>query len=96
MAIRLHDWFCLKPERDNFKPNNLTDADLIFCHDHLVHDQIMGSLERRFAGNEPVKMLIYGDWGIGKTHTINHICKWLEKNKTDYWRSPDFPDRLLM
>jgi hypothetical protein len=88
MAVSLHDWFCLKPGRDNFKPNNVADADLIFCHDHLVNDQIIGSIERRFAGNEPVKMLIYGDWGVGKTHTINHICKWLAQRNEEY---PCFP-----
>lgn len=92
MAVRLHEWFCLKPGRDNFKPHNVADAELIFCHDHLVNEQIVGSLERRFAGNEPVKMLIYGDWGVGKTHTINHICKWLEHHKEEYPAYPVFID----
>src|SRR4051812_45386806 len=88
MAVLLRDWFCLKPGRDNFKPHNVNDADLIFCHEHLVNDEIIGSLERRFAGNEPVKLLIYGDWGVGKTHTIDHIVKWLDQRKDEY---PAFP-----
>lgn len=88
MPLLLNDWFCLKPGRDNFKPHNVHDKKLTFCHQHLVNDEILGSVERRFAGNEPVKMLIYGAWGVGKTHTINHICWWLETHKADYPAHP--------
>jgi hypothetical protein len=88
MPILLRDWFCLKPGRDNFKPHNVKDSNLTFCHGPLVNGEIIGSIERRFASNEPVKMLIYGDWGVGKTHTLNHIRWWLEANKTDY---PAYP-----
>jgi Cdc6-like AAA superfamily ATPase len=88
MPLLLQDWFYLKQDRDNFKPNVVKDSKLTFCHNHLVTDEILGSLERRFASNEPVKMLIYGDWGVGKTHTINHICWWLDQNKVDYPARP--------
>lgn len=88
MPIVLQDWFCLKPGRDNFKPHNVRDSSLTFCHQPLVNDEIIGSIERRFAGNEPVKMLIYGDWGVGKTHTLNHISWWLETHKGDYPAHP--------
>jgi len=83
-AQRLQNWFCLKVGRDNFKPHNVKDKNLTFCHQHLLTDEILGSIERRFAGNEPVKMLLYGDWGVGKTHAINHICWWLDEHKDDY------------
>jgi hypothetical protein len=86
--LLLHDWFCLKPGRDNFKPHNVRDKNLTFCHKHLVNDEILGSLERRFAANEPVKLLIHGDWGVGKTHTINHICWWLDAHRADYPAHP--------
>ena len=88
MPILLREWFCLKEGRDNFKPHNDRDSRLVFCHDHLLHDEIETSIQLRFAANEPVKMLLLGDWGVGKTHAVNHIKWWLEDNKTDY---PAFP-----
>lgn len=88
MPILLREWFCLKEDRDNFKPHNERDSQLVFCHDHLLHDEIETSIQLRFAANEPVKMLILGDWGVGKTHAVNHIKWWLEDNKTEY---PAFP-----
>jgi hypothetical protein len=29
-------------------------------------------------------MMIYGDWGVGKTHAANHIRWWLEQNAASY------------
>lgn len=84
MPLLIRDWFFLKHGRDNFKPNVISDSRLILCHEDLVQDEIIGSIERRFAANEPVKMLLYGDYGIGKTHTLYHIAWWLEENKADY------------
>ena len=88
MAILLREWFCLNEGRDNFKPHNERDSQLVFCHDDLLHGEIESSIELRFAANEPVKMLILGDWGIGKTHAVNHIRWWLEEHRDDY---PAFP-----
>src|SRR5688500_17420703 len=83
MPVLLKDWFNLKTGRDNFKPHNVNDRRLLFCHGELLHDEILRSIELRFAGNEPVKMLILGDWGVGKTHSVNHICWWLEEKKAE-------------
>ena len=77
----LNEWFCLKDGRDNFKLRAREDANLIFCHDQEIQGDILGSIELRFAANEPIKMLIYGDWGVGKTHTANHIRWWLTEHK---------------
>ena len=33
-------------------------------------------------------MLIYGDWGVGKTHLLYHIQYWLKQNETDYPVTP--------
>ena len=88
MPILLRDWFCLNTNRDNFKPNNVRDSSLTFCHQNLVNGEIIGSIERRFSSNEPVKMLIYGSWGVGKTHTLNHIKWWLNSNENEY---PAYP-----
>src|SRR4029453_257606 len=88
MPILLREWFCLKEGRDNFKPNPQQDSRLVFCHEKLLSEEIQTSVEARFAANEPVKMLILGDWGVGKTHAVNHIKWWLNENNADY---PAYP-----
>src|SRR5438046_2443563 len=84
MPTTLREWFCLRPRRDNFKPQVVRDRNLFFCHEDQLQEEILRSIEMRFAANEPVKMLIHGDWGVGKTHTAHHICWWLETNANDY------------
>ena len=88
MSLKLHDWFCMKPDRLNFKPRIPEDAALIFCHDQILNTQILGSIEAAFAKGEPVKMLIYGDWGVGKTHLLYHIKYWLNQHEGDYPVTP--------
>jgi len=80
----LNDWFCLKNGRDNFKLKVREDSNLILCHNNEIDNDIIGSIERRFAANEPIKMIIFGDWGVGKTHAANHIGWWLEQHKSEY------------
>jgi len=84
----LREWFCLKEGRDNFKPHVERDRSFVFCHRQLLSDEIIGSIERRFAANEPVKMLIYGDWGVGKTHGLHHIRWWLDTKEDEYPARP--------
>lgn len=84
MAKTLNQWFCLKPGRDNFKVDVVKDAHHLFCHEEDLNSEILQSIKKRFASNEPVKMILYGDWGVGKTHAANHICWWLDTYKDDY------------
>jgi hypothetical protein len=88
MPFRFQDWFCMKPGRNSFLPRIPNDAELIFCHDQILQTDILGSIEAAFAKDEPMKMLIYGDWGVGKTHLIYHICWWLKKNEADFPARP--------
>tara|TARA_R100001594_G_scaffold146630_2_gene198297 strand:- start:719 stop:1867 length:1149 start_codon:yes stop_codon:yes gene_type:complete len=80
MATTLKEWFCLQDGRQNFKPNVRADRELIFCHTEQIEEKAQMSIERSFATGEPVKMMIYGNWGVGKTHAVHHICWWLEQN----------------
>lgn len=80
----LKEWFYLKANRDNFKLKAREDSHLILCHTDEIADDVIGNIERRFASNEPIKMLIYGDWGVGKTHTAYHIGWWLDTYAKDY------------
>jgi hypothetical protein len=86
----LREWFYLKPNRDNFKLKAKEDSDLILCHESEIQQDIIGNIERRFAANEPIKMLLFGDWGVGKTHTANHIGWWLGQ------RHDEFPAKTVM
>jgi hypothetical protein len=80
MVATLREWFCLKADRQNFKPNVRKDRGLIFCHTDEIEERAQMSIERSFSTGEPVKMMIYGNWGVGKTHAVRHICWWLEQH----------------
>jgi hypothetical protein len=88
MPFKLNDWFCMKPERLNFKPRIPEDAGVIFCHDQILNDEILASIQAAFAKSEPVKMLLYGDWGVGKTHLLYHVQYWLKQDEADYPATP--------
>ncbi|MCL4795648.1 MAG: hypothetical protein KJZ84_13880 [Bryobacteraceae bacterium] len=88
MPLILGDWFCMQDGRSSFLPELPEDANLIFCHDDMIKEKIITGIEMRFATRKPVKMLIYGDWGVGKTHLMYHIRWWLEQNTEDY---PAYP-----
>lgn len=84
MPITLADWFCMKDGRSSFIPRLPEDARLVFCHGQLINDDILSSIQQCFATDDPIKMLLYGDWGVGKTHVLYHIKWWLEQNAADY------------
>lgn len=84
MPFTYQDWFCMKSGRNSFLPKIPEDAKLIFCHGDVLQSEILSSIEASFARNEPIKMLVYGDWGVGKTHVLYHVCYWLETNRADY------------
>jgi hypothetical protein len=79
----VNEWFFLKPQRANYKPNVQRDGSLMFCH-RTDQAAIENRIERAFAIDEPVKMMIYGDWGVGKTHSVHHISWWLSQNAASY------------
>lgn len=78
------EWFCLKEDRKNFKPQVWNDRGLIFCHEEEMQKNIIQSIRKRFSAGEPVKMMLFGDWGVGKTHAVNHIAWWLDQNASAY------------
>lgn len=84
MSIDLQEWFSMKEGRSSFVPQVPDDAHLIFCHNKQIEDEIVPCIQQAFATRKPVKMLIFGDWGVGKTHLLHHIGWWLEENKEHY------------
>jgi len=88
MPTTLNEWFCMKGERSSFMPQLPDDAQLVFCHKEQIEDEILIDIEKRFATKKPIKMIILGDWGVGKTHATYHIKWWLNQNRADF---PAFP-----
>jgi hypothetical protein len=79
----LNSWFFLKGERRSFKPHPLQDRDVMFCHQD-VEGNIRVAIERAYALGETVKLLLWGNWGVGKTHTLRHIEYWLSTHSEDF------------
>jgi hypothetical protein len=84
MALHLNDWFCMKPNRSSFIPRIPDDAPLMFCHSNVLIGNILTSIEAAFATDAPVKMLIYGDWGVGKTHLLYHLKWWFGEKQDEF------------
>jgi hypothetical protein len=80
---RLNDWYFLREDRSSFKPQPLRDGELMLCH-RDVEASIRFAIEKAFALGETVKLLLWGDWGVGKTHTLRHIEHWLRQHSNEY------------
>ncbi len=83
----MQSWFGLKEGHKDFTIENDTDARLFFARNEL-DKQLNGILRRSFRTGNPPKLVLYGDWGIGKTHTMRHIQYVIETRD-------DFPARVV-
>lgn len=91
MAAPLNERFCLKDDRKNFTINfrhNQEDRAAYFGKTKINNEIIEGIHERYMMGNQPKKYL-YGQYGVGKTHTLFNIKYQLEESpearaSTDY------------
>ena len=91
MVAPLNERFCLKGDRKNFTINfrlNQEDRAAYFGKNKINEEIIKDVRERYMMGNQPKKIL-YGQYGVGKTHTLFNIKYPLEespeaKKITDY------------
>lgn len=73
----MKEWFCLK-EKDYFYIDPQEDAPVYFGRQEL-HQRLMMTLRNSFMTKAGVpKILVWGPWGGGKTHTLFHIKYFLE------------------
>ena len=79
----MQEWFGLKTEHRDFTIETDGDARLFFAR-HEIDEQLHSILRRSFRTGSPPKMVLYGDWGVGKTHTMRHLEYVIESN-------PSFP-----
>ena len=82
MATPLNEMFCLKDDRRNFAINfrvNPEDRAAYFGRQKINEEIIEDIRERYMMGNQPKKYL-YGQYGVGKTHTLFNIKYKLEES----------------
>ncbi len=80
-------WFGLKDEHVDFTIANDLDARLFFVR-HELDDTLRSILRRSFRTGNPPKFVLYGDWGVGKTHTMRHVQHVIEN-------TPEFRARVV-
>ena len=91
MPTPLNKRFCLKGERRNFAINfrgNHEDRAAYFGKSK-INEQIIKDIRERYTMGCQPKKYLYGQYGVGKTHTLFNIKYKLEespeaKTKTDY------------
>ena len=78
----LSSWFGLRDGHRDFFIANDADAGLLFARQEL-DSQLQAILRKSFRTGNPPKFVLYGDWGVGKTHTMRHIAH-VVKNTPGY------------
>ena len=73
------EWFGLETGHNDFTIETESDADLFFAR-HELNDRLISMLRWAFRTSAPPKLVLYGDWGVGKTHTMRHIEYVIENN----------------
>ena len=73
----LASWFGLKEGHRDFFIANDDHARLLFARQEL-NGQLQAILRKSFRTGHPPKFVLYGDWGVGKTHTLHHIAATVE------------------
>ena len=84
----MQGWFGLKEGHRDFSIETDADARLFFGR-HELNDQLLSILRRSFRTGNPPKLVLYGDWGVGKTHTMRHVQHVIET------RGDDFPATVV-
>src|SRR5262249_23736578 len=82
MMEKMADWYGLKAGHTDFYIENDADAEVFFARGQL-DTQLQGILRRSFRTGNPPKFVLYGDWGVGKTHTLRHI-EYVMRNAPGY------------
>lgn len=77
MNESIAEWFGLKSEHQNFFIESDANAAMLFSRSEL-DTTIRRLLRRSFRNRLPPKFVLWGDWGVGKTHVMKHIMYWME------------------
>jgi len=77
------EWFCLKDGRDNFRIDPIRDQDLMFGNAEWK-TQIERYLDRALLLKRPVRLVWWGQYGIGKTHRIRYTIHQINDRKLQF------------
>src|SRR4051812_48171204 len=77
----MQTWFGLKDDHRDFSIQTEGDARLFFAR-HQLDEELKRRLRRAFRTENPLKMVLYGDWGVGKTHTMRHVQYEIERESS--------------
>ncbi len=77
MSNNIAEWFGLK--RPNFILNPRSDAEFYAQRTGIDIPKLIEGLQVNLVTERPPKRFFWGRYGGGKTHTLFHICKKLEK-----------------
>jgi len=69
--VSFQEWFCLKTARRNFDIDPAQDQALFFG-EKKWHEQIDSRLQMAQALGRPLRLVWWGQYGIGKTHRLRH------------------------
>ena len=75
-AMGYAEWFCLKDGRENFHVDPDRDHRFLFGKGEW-RDDIDARLKRSLALKEPVRLVWWGQYGIGKTHRLRFMEHWI-------------------
>src|SRR5438128_173916 len=70
-GVSFQEWFCLKADRENFEIDPVRDQAHLFGEPEW-RTQIDDILHTAEELNVPVRLVWWGDFGIGKTHRLRH------------------------
>jgi len=83
MPTDFQSWFCLQGNRRNFQIDPLRDRTFLFGQPEW-EEEINMRLKRAQLLGTPVRLLWWGQFGIGKTHRLRHTEYLVQKHHYDY------------
>jgi hypothetical protein len=83
-SVSYPEWFCLKDARENFHIDPDRDHQFLFGKSDWK-DDIDARLRRALALREPVRLVWWGQYGIGKTHRLRFTEFWVGQRNLDLY-----------
>lgn len=82
MAAPLNERFCLQGERRNFTINFRVNPDdrAAYFGKRKINEEIIEDIRERYMMGSQPKKYLYGQYGVGKTHTLFNIKYQLEES----------------
>jgi hypothetical protein len=80
----LNEWFCLKKDKENFTIIPERDQAFLFGK-AMWRDQIEKHLKMSLILKEPVRLVWWGDFGIGKTQRLQYMRHVIEQDGLSFY-----------